>query len=248
MRRINQDRFAILPDLAIAVVCDGMGGAAGGEIASSVAIESFLTVARQEINSCRATHKGLSLRALRRATAAANRAVRARAAFDTRFRGMGTTLVGARVSGHELTVVNVGDSRAYLVRDGVAHQVTADHSYVGEQLRMGLMTQAEATRCPWQSVITRAVGTEEDVRPEFFTQTIEAGSQLLLCSDGLTRHVSDQAIGSILSQTSGDAASVCERLIAVANANGGSDNITCVLMRFGDIVSGDAARPVPPRV
>jgi protein phosphatase len=233
VRHTNQDRFAIVGELGLAVVCDGMGGAAGGEIASSLAIESFVAVARREIEGCRGTHSGLSARALRRATAAANRAVRARAEFDTRFRGMGTTLVAARMDGHELTVVNVGDSRAYVARGGAVRQLTSDHSYVGERMRMGLMTEEEAARSPLQSVITRAVGTEEDVRPELFTETIEAGDQVLLCSDGLTRHVSDEAIASAMCEGA-DVASVCERLIALANAAGGSDNITCVVVRLAE--------------
>ena len=244
VRRTNQDRFAIVDDLGLAVVCDGMGGAAGGEVASSLSIESFVTVARQEIDGCRGTHCGLSARALRRATAAANRAVRAQAAFDTRFRGMGTTLVAARLDGRELTVVNVGDSRAYLMRGGMVRQVTTDHSFVGERLRMGLMTEEEAAQSPLQSVITRAVGTEEDVRPELFTETIEAGDQVLLCSDGLTRHVSDEAIASVLSERRGDAARACARLIALANANGGTDNITCVVVRFFEPAEGEGGRGV----
>lgn len=234
VRRTNQDRFAVVQELGLAVVCDGMGGAAGGEVASSLAIESFVAVVRQEIDGCRGTHNGLSARALRRATAAANRTVRARAEFDTQFRGMGTTLVAVRVEGRDLTVVNVGDSRAYLMRGGTVRQVTTDHSFVGERLRMGLMTEEEAAQSPLQSVITRAVGTEEDVKPELFTETIEAADQVLLCSDGLTRHVSDEEIASVLSDRRGDATRACERLIALANAHGGTDNITCVLVRVAE--------------
>ena len=240
VRRLNQDRFALVEELGLAVVCDGMGGAAGGEIASSLAVESFVAVARQEVDGCRGTHNGLSARALRRATAAANRAVRAKAAFDTRLRGMGTTLVATRIDGHELTVVNVGDSRAYLVRGGEVRQVTADHSYVGERLRMGLMSEEEAARSPLQSVITRAVGTEEDVRPELFTETIEAGDQVLLCSDGLTRHVDDEAIASVMGEGD-DATHICQRLIALANADGGTDNITCIVLQFAG-AGGQAQR------
>lgn len=233
VRRMNQDRFGIAEDLGLAVVCDGMGGPGGGEIASSVAVESFVAVMRQEIESCRASHNGLSRRALCRAAAAANRAVRARASFDTRFRGMGTTLVGARLDGRELTVVNVGDSRAYLLRNGTARQITKDHSYVGEQVRMGLMSESEASQSPLQSVITRAVGTEEDVQPEFFVEMLDTHDHVLLCSDGLTRHVEDREIAAAAElRVTPDV--VCERLIEMANARGGSDNITCVLMRVGE--------------
>jgi protein phosphatase len=241
---VNQDRFGIAEELGLAVVCDGMGGPAGGEIASDLATESFLAVARQEIESLRGAGNGLmngltkelTGRSLRRAAAAANRAVRARASQDIQLRGMGTTMVAAQMEGNELTVLNVGDSRAYLVRGGVARQVTEDHSFVGERVRMGVMTAAEAERSPLQSVITRAIGIEEDVRPDVCGEVVEAGDLLLLCSDGLTRHVGEEEIAGVIAEHGGERAlaDVCEKLVELANERGGSDNITCVLMRFGD--------------
>lgn len=233
VRRTNQDTFGVVESLGLAVICDGMGGLAGGEVASSVALESFLGVARQEIEASRSGDGERSKRALCRAVAAANRAVRARASYDTRFRGMGTTLVAARLDGHEITVVNVGDSRAYLVHGGTARQVTEDHSYVAEQMRMALMTESEAQRSPYQSAITRAVGIDEDVRPDFYTERVEAGDVLLLCSDGLMRHIQDEEIGKMVADATMSPAEICERLIATVNARGGTDNVTCVVMRFG---------------
>jgi PPM family protein phosphatase len=236
VRRINQDRFGIAEDLGLVVVCDGMGGPAGGEIASSLALESFLAVVKQEIESCGGAQFAVTERALSRAAAAANRAVRARAEFDTRFRGMGTTLVTARLEARKLTVLNVGDSRAYVIREGAARQVTEDHSYVGEQVRMGVMTPMEAEQSPLQSVITRAIGIEEDVRPDTYEETLKPGDVVLLCSDGLTRHVGDEDIGSTIAGRGAGVAleGLCEDLIALANARGGSDNITCVLMRVAE--------------
>jgi protein phosphatase len=233
VRRTNQDRFGILEELGLAVVCDGMGGVIGGEIASSVAVESFLTVVRQEIESCREATCDLTARAMSRAAAAANRAVRARADFDIRFRGMGTTLVAARMEGTRLTVLNVGDSRAYLVREGRIRQLTRDHSYVVEQVRAGLMTEREAARSPLHAAITRAIGIEEDVLPDVFSEEIEAGDLLLLCSDGLTGHVTEAEIAGEVRDMwgMGRVSGACERLIERANAGGGSDNITCVVMR-----------------
>ncbi len=233
VRRTNQDTFAVLEPLGLAVICDGMGGMAGGEVASRVALESFIEVARQEIDTSKSSDVERTKRALCRAAAAANRAVRARASYDTRFRGMGTTLVAGRLDGKQLFVANVGDSRAYLVRDGVARQVTQDHSYVAEQMRSGLMTQSEAERSPYQAAITRAVGMDEDVQPDFYTEAVDAGDALLLCSDGLMRHIRDEEIGRIVADATLTAAEVCERLIATVNARGGTDNVTCVLMRFG---------------
>jgi protein phosphatase len=238
VRRTNQDAFGVVEPLALAVICDGMGGLAGGEVASHVALESFLEVTKQEIDASRSADGERTKRALYRATAAANRAVRARASYDTRFRGMGTTLVAARLDGNEVTVVNVGDSRAYLVRGGVARQMTRDHSYVAEQMRMGLMTEGEAEHSPLQSAITRAVGIDDDVQPDFHTAIVEADDELLLCSDGLMRHMKDEEIGRIVADATMTTAEICERLIAVVNARGGSDNVTCVVMRFGAVSQG----------
>lgn len=233
VRRTNQDAFGIVEPLALAVICDGMGGAAGGEVASHVALTSFLEVARQEIEASRSADGERTKRALCRAAAAANRAVRARASYDTRFRGMGTTLVAACMDGHELTVLNVGDSRAYVVRGGAARQITRDHSYVAERMRMGLMTEDEAEMSPHQFAITRAIGIDDDVQPDFYAATVGAGDALLLCSDGLMRHMKDEEIGRIVSDVAMTPGEICERLVAIVNARGGSDNVTCVVMRFG---------------
>lgn len=231
VRRTNQDAFEIVQPLGLGVICDGMGGAAGGEVASKVAIERFVQVARQEIEASRSGDS--SKRALRRAAAAANRAVRARASYDTRFRGMGTTLVAARLDGNEITVINVGDSRAYVVRGGVARQLTLDHSYVAEQVRMGLMTASDAESSPYQAAITRAIGISDDVQPDFYTETVTPGDALLLSSDGLTRHMRGEEIGRFVADRTQTAAEICSRLIATVNARGGTDNVTCILMRFG---------------
>jgi len=233
VRRSNQDAFAVVESLGLAVVCDGMGGPAGGDVASRLALESFLEVVRQEIEASRSADSGRAARALCRAAAAANRAVRARAGYDTRFRGMGTTLVAARLDGSELAVVNVGDSRAYLARGGEIRQLTVDHSYVGEQMRKGLMTEDEAERSPYAAAITRAIGIEDDVQPDFYTEPVEAGDVLLLCSDGLTRHMRDEEIAKVLWDAKATVEKICERLIATANAHGGTDNVTCAVMRLG---------------
>ena len=234
VRRTNQDTFGVVESLGLAVICDGMGGLAGGEVASQVALESFVEVARQEIGASRGSADSeRAKRALCRAAAAANRAVRARASYDTRFRGMGTTLVAALLDGNEVTVLNVGDSRAYLVQGGAARQITRDHSYVAEQMRMGLMTEGEAERSPYQSAITRAIGIDDDVRPDFYTETVEAGDEVLLCSDGLMRHMKDEEIGRIVADATRTPGEICERLIATVNARGGTDNVTCSVMRFG---------------
>lgn len=233
VRRTNQDAFAIVESLKLAIVCDGMGGPAGGEIASHVAIDTFIEVVRQEMDASRSADAGRGKRALSRAAAAANRAVRARASYDARLRGMGTTLVAARLDGAELTVLNVGDSRAYIIGSGAIRQLTADHSFVAEQVRLGLMTQREAERSPYQSAITRAIGIDDDVKPDICSEPVEAGHVLLLCSDGLIRHMQDEEIATLVSDAARTAGDICEQLIATVKARGATDNVTCVVMRFG---------------
>ena len=232
VRRSNQDSFGIDTDTHVYVVCDGMGGAAGGEVASSLAVQTFLATARQELVSTTALNGQRNTECLRRAAHAANRAVRLRALYEPRFRGMGTTLVAARIDGEQLAVVNVGDSRAYLVRDGRARQLTLDHSYVAESVRRGLMTVQQAERSSMQSVITRAIGAQDDVDPEIFSEALQAGDTLLLCSDGLTRHVSSEDIAAVLSVPGQSAIESCRQLIGCANQRGGLDNITCLAVQM----------------
>ncbi len=223
VRTNNQDSFGMDEGLGLYVVCDGMGGAAGGEIASRLAVETFLAIARQELDS--GTH---TKDALCRAVAAANRAVVSRGEWDTRFRGMGSTLVAARIFYNHLTIINVGDSRAYLVRHGEATQLTNDHSVVAERVRSGLMTAEEATKSSLQSVITRAIGAEADVHPDLYEFTLESTDTLLLASDGLTRSVSPEAIAETIGK--GRVTEACDKLISLANQHGGQDNITCIVV------------------
>lgn len=232
VRHSNQDSFGSDDELGVYVVCDGMGGAAGGEVASKLAAETFLAIVRQEIESDAADAVGTTERALRRAAAAANRAVCAKADFDMRLRGMGTTLVAARIEPGSVTVLNVGDSRAYLLRRDVMRQISVDHSYLGEQVQLGLMTEEEAELSSLQSVITRAVGAEPDVVPDLFHETVIPGDIVLLASDGLTRHVEDAEIAKVMQAAAIDGCeAVCDELIELAKQAGGSDNITCWVIR-----------------
>lgn len=229
VRRNNEDDYGYDNGLGLYVVCDGMGGAAGGEIASKLAVDTFLVIARQEIASLNGNCDATEI-ALRRAVAAANRAVVVRAGWDICYRGMGTTLVGARLCGGKLTVVHVGDSRAYLLRDGQATPLTEDHSYVNDQIRMGMMNQEQAANSSMQSVITRAIGADADVQPDLREATVQAGDWLLLTSDGLTRHLSAEEIAEQITSASG-ADQASERLVELAKQRGGSDNITCIVVR-----------------
>jgi protein phosphatase len=228
VRKNNEDDYGYDDGLGLYVVCDGMGGAAGGEIASKLAVDTFLVIARQEIASLNGNCEATEL-ALRRAVAAANRAVVVRAGWDICYRGMGTTLVGARLCGAKLTVVHVGDSRAYLIRDGQAVPLTEDHSYVAEQVRMGLMGEEQAAKSSMQSVITRVIGGDADVQPDLRDYKVQNGDWLLLTTDGLTRHVSAEEIAdSVTSANGADEAS--KRLVELAKQRGGADNITCIVV------------------
>jgi serine/threonine protein phosphatase PrpC len=229
LRVSNQDHFGIDAELGLYVVCDGMGGAAGGEVASFLAVETFLAIARQEIQSSTLLNGAGSSLALQRAVAAANRAVLARAHWDTIYRGMGSTLVAARITAGTLCVINLGDSRAYLVRDGHATQLTQDHSFVAESVRLGTMAAAEAETSPLQSVITRAIGVEPDARPDLYEVALQPGDRLLLASDGLTRHVLLGELAEVVS-VAPSADDACDLLVDLALRRGGSDNITCVVV------------------
>lgn len=232
VRRSNQDSLGSDDECGLYVVCDGMGGAAGGELASSIAVEAFLSTARQELLPLRSLGAHVIRVALQRAAASANRAVGARAAWDTRYRGMGCTLVAASISGAGMTILNVGDSRAYLFRYGGVLQLTEDHSLVAEQVRLGRMSTAQAERSSLQSIITRAIGIDADVHPDLYTQALQAGDTLLLTSDGLTRHVQQEELCCVVAESGAQPLDeVCQKLIDLANQRGGSDNITCMMIR-----------------
>ena len=224
-RPTNEDAFGFSVEHGIYVVCDGMGGAAAGEIASSIAVDEML----RHLTAGREAGAGLPALG-ENAVCAANEAVYARAQRNQRLQGMGTTLVALAMEERRVWVFNVGDSRAYRLRNGRLEQVTVDHSLVEEQVRMGHMTEAEALRSPMRNVITRALGTQNCVTPDSFELEAEAGDVFLLCSDGLTREISDQAIESILQGAAG-LEDRCARLIAAAKKAGGHDNITCMLVQ-----------------
>ena len=226
-RPTNEDAFGFSVEHGVYVVCDGMGGAAAGEIASSIAVDEILG------HLTKGREAGVPLPELaEKAVCAANEAVYTRAQRNQRLQGMGTTLVALVVEERRAWVLNVGDSRCYRLRDGRLGQITLDHSLVEEQVRTGRMTTAEAVRSPLRNVITRALGTQNCVTPDSFELETEAGDIFILCSDGLTRELADPAIESIL-KANGALEDRCSRLIESAKKAGGHDNITCVLVQAG---------------
>lgn len=223
-RPSNEDAFGYSVEHGVYLVCDGMGGAAAGEIASSVAIEEMLRVltGRDPATPFPDTAEA--------AVAAANEAIFTRAQRNYKLSGMGTTLVGLLVEDRNAWVLNIGDSRCYRLRNGSFQQISLDHSLVEEQVRLGRMTAAEAARSPLRNVITRALGTQNRVTPDIFDLETEPGDLFLLCSDGLTRELSDPLVESLLAADL-PLDDLCARLVSCANSAGGHDNITCLLVR-----------------
>jgi PPM family protein phosphatase len=223
-RPSNEDAFGYSVDHGVFLVCDGMGGAAAGEVASSLAVREMM-----KLLTARDAASQLPVEA-EQAVAAANMAIYSRAQRNPKLGGMGTTLVSLLVEDRRAWMVNVGDSRGYRLRNGRLEQITLDHSLVEEQVRMGQMDPQEAARSPFKNVITRALGTQNCVTPDVFDLDIAPGDLFLLCSDGLTRELSDSLIESLL-RIDVPLQELCGRLVAAANKAGGHDNITCLLVR-----------------
>jgi protein phosphatase len=224
-RPSNEDAFGFSVEDGVYVVCDGMGGAAAGEIASSIAVDEVL----QHLSAHRQDEAPLPELA-EKAVCAANMAIFSRAQRNYRLAGMGTTLVALVVQERHVWVLNVGDSRCYRLRQGSLEQLTLDHSLVEEQVRIGRMSRSEALRSPLRNVITRALGTQNCVTPDCFEFQSEPGDLFLLCSDGLTRELPDSTLQALLdvSLPLDDRAA---RMVEAAKRAGGHDNITCILVQ-----------------
>ncbi len=229
-RDANEDSyFARSPVFAVA---DGMGGAQAGEVASRLAAESFEAVQRGE-ESPEAY--------LRSIAKTANARIHRLAESDSTRSGMGTTLTAALVEGEEVGLAHVGDSRAYLFRDGELKLLTSDHSLVEELRRQGRLTDEQAEDHPQRSIITRALGPERDVEVDTMTYRARPGDVYLLCSDGLTTMIKEDRIAAVLRESPSLAGAV-DRLVADANEAGGRDNITVVAFRL-DEAEAPAERP-----
>ncbi len=231
-RRRNEDSYVVAPPLF--AVADGMGGAQAGEIASRLAAAAL---EETDPGSLSGPEKVTSL------IQEANRRVYERASADPSTSGMGTTMTVALVEGTEVTIGHVGDSRAYLVRDGSLEQLTEDHSLVNELLKSGKLSPQEAETHPQRSVITRAVGTDPDVDVDAFTVSANEGDVFLLCSDGLTDMVRDDDILDTVERFRDDLDRATKSLISAANRGGGEDNITVIA--FTIAADGDETARMP---
>lgn len=231
-RKDNQDCFDLKIDAesgtALCVVCDGMGGANAGNVASRLAVETFVSELdglfrdpKEEDAVCRQLH---------RAVTRANGEVYEQARCNEAYSGMGTTLVGAFLSAELAFIVNVGDSRAYHVRGGAISRVTKDHSVVEDMVARGDITPEEAQSHPNKNLITKAIGTEPEVVGDVYTLPVRSGDYILLCSDGLTNLASEE---EILREFEGHTLEQCsEMLIHLALSKGAPDNVTVVVMEI----------------
>jgi protein phosphatase len=225
-RRVNEDRFAIAPELGLYLVADGMGGHSAGQVASELAAQAALRAVR----TLRDAPVGPAEK-LRFAVSSANRAIFEAACERPEFAGMGTTFVGVLCLDGAVALAHVGDSRAYLVRGGCIRQLTDDHSVVGELLRRREIDPDAAREHPHRHVLTRALGVRAGVEPDLAELAPSPGDVLALCSDGLTTHVRDGEIAELLGSPALPQAGV-DGLIELANARGGEDNITVVVLRW----------------
>jgi len=237
VRANNEDNFGFDSRYGIFVVCDGMGGQAAGEVASKMGVDILLDYFR-ELGSAGNGHGGVGqpasgAQSLASAIQLANRTI-FDAGKDQNGQGaMGSTIVAALLRGNSLSIAHVGDSRIYLIRHGDIQQLTQDHSLVMEQVRRGYITLEQAQKSELQNIILRALGSEESVEADIEDLLTLPGDLLLMTSDGLTRHLKDDEILTIVRQ-SHDLETACNELVETAKQRGGDDNITCLLVRVED--------------
>jgi protein phosphatase len=232
VRKINQDVCQTHYDegkkIALLVVCDGMGGAKAGDVASQMAAETFMQTVTGHL-----TPESTIIDITQYMTTAvkqANEAVYEKSLSDADCAGMGTTLVAAAVTPAGAVIVNVGDSRAYHITGSKITQITKDHSVVEDMIDRGDLTRSEASSHPSRNLITRVLGTAAESEPDFFFNNLATGDFLLLCSDGLSNVVPEQTIKNVVTAGS-DIQDICRRLIDLAVERGAPDNVTAVLLR-----------------
>lgn len=248
LRGNNEDSFKTVPELNLLILSDGMGGEAHGEVASKMAVDivaahcleahkdpSAPTFADPRPEFSAPTNRLLS------AVTLANQKVYEAAQANTAQRGMGATLVAVWVNEMRMSLAHVGDSRAYLLRSGELQQVTQDHSLVAEQVRRGVLTQQQAEQSEMASVLLRALGIEEKVEVDLDEHLLMEGDVVLLCSDGLSRMVTEPEIASTILTHPG-VQSAADRLVELANEYGGADNITVIVLQVPGASNGFLSR------
>jgi len=238
-RKGNEDNLFVNAEQRLFVVADGMGGHAAGEVASKIAVDSInefvcLTGGDQEITWPFGLDENISYDGNRLKTSIryANRKVLDATKEKSEYEGMATTVAAVLVDGDTANLAHVGDSRVYLVRDGSMTQLTSDHSWVNEQIQSGIISPEQARSHPLRNVVTRALGGKPDLAVDIQVQEMAPGDVLLLCSDGLTTMLPDEDIAEVIDGAGGDIEKAAKALVAEANARGGEDNITVLLLKF----------------
>ena len=229
VRKTNEDTVFADPDLGLLMVADGMGGYRGGEIASALAVGRVVEFLRDNLSGSGGEQETQNL--IRRAVEQAEEAIRVRAASEAELAQMGTTLVLALARGPLVHLAHLGDSRAYLIRNGEIRCLTRDHSLVSEMLESGQITPREARSHPLRNVVTRSLGACGYPVAELQALSWEPADTVLLCSDGLSRMLEDKAIRKAVLEGGGDLAGICETLVKMANGKGGRDNISVIVAR-----------------
>ena len=232
VREQNEDSMILLEDAGVFVVADGMGGHAAGEVASAMAVETMQNVTKLPVwGRFDAIWKNARTMMAFAGYEEANRQIMRASLSNASQRGMGTTMVSAVVYKDSVDVINLGDSRAYRIRNGAIEQISHDHSLVQELIDSGkLKTPEEIEAFPYKNIITQALGTQPKIRPDIFSNPIVPGDIYLLCSDGLFNELTDAEILKIIQDSGGNLQKATEILVQQANQHGGRDNITVVLI------------------
>ncbi len=240
MRANNEDAYLLNDQLCLYAVADGVGGSAGGEVASRIAVETLAASLPDLLGEKDSTpptgalsKTGSDTPALKQALTLANRNIRQEQSLNPELSGMATTLTAFLLRKGQVFLAHIGDSRAYLLRSGKFQQLTNDHSFVAEQVRAGVLTSEKARMSPYRNVITRALGIDEEMKADFTTHALQQDDLLLLCTDGLTGMVEDAEITRLLSFAA--PRDVVQKLLIAANDGGGGDNITAVVVRVMEV-------------
>lgn len=229
-RENNQDRLLLDAERGVYAVADGMGGHAAGEVASQIAIEALGEAVDGDRLGRNAADTEETARRLEAAFLEGNRRICESVLTREEWRGMGTTIVALVALDDRVVVGHVGDSRAYRLRDGQLQRLTNDHSWVSEQVRLGLLTDDEAKRHPMRNIITRALGNRDELEVDTTEEPIHPGDVFLLCSDGLNSMLGDDEISELLTRHRNEPEKACQALVDEANERGGEDNVTVVVL------------------
>ena len=245
VRESNEDSYGAAPELGLFVLSDGMGGLAFGEVASRLAVETVIRLCREAKSSAQYNDSDYGVSAASRQLASAIRAANQKIYLTAQTGGtdrqMGATIVAARFAGERISLAHVGDSRAYRLRNNRLEQLTRDHSFVAEQVRQGRMTEQEAGQSGLQNVLMRALGTAPDVDIDVTEELMLDDDTILLCSDGLTRELTDAQIAAVLDDCR-DAQDAAGQLVDMAKQAGGGDNISALVLRRATKSAGAFAR------